>query len=69
MSNQQRITIVVCVVALWGILMISLRAWDRADERVNTLESEAVRLGHAEYVPDEHGNPTFRWREAVDEAP
>ena len=34
----------------------------------NEIRREAVRLGHAEYVPDEHGNTTFRWMEVTGEA-
>lgn len=59
------------IVLLLVVLLVSALAgsvyWATEQQKktimLDELEAQAVMLKHADIVPDEHGNPTFRWRE------
>lgn len=59
--------VIAAIITLFAI-QVALIIGNAGEFERNEIRREAVRLGHAEYVPDEHGNPTFRWREVEHEA-
>lgn len=66
MKKSDRL-IISAIIALF-IVQVLLILSSAGESEKNEIRNEAVRLGHAEYVPDEHGNPTFRWKEVQREA-
>jgi hypothetical protein len=42
-----------------------LEEYDEMRERIQSLRTEAVERGFAEWVPDKEGNTTFKWKEVA----
>ncbi len=48
--------LVVFTAAYW------LGAWAGSDDAKTAMKREAVKNGHAVWIPDENGRVTFRWK-------
>jgi hypothetical protein len=56
------IEIIILAMAVPIMLAFVLGVFCGERDGVKQVEHEAVKNGHAEWVPDEHGRATFQWK-------
>ena len=60
MSDDIIDALLLCVVFVFGVCVGGC-----LDKEAETVRTEAVERGFAEWVPDKEGNTTFKWKEVA----
>ncbi len=60
MSDDIKSAYLLCAIFVFGVCVGVY-----FDNEAETIHTEAVERGYAEWVPDKEGNTTFKWKEVV----